>query len=135
MSGSGRLNRLGSRRNGGSGPRASWMLPLVLGGAVDATIAYLHRCPAAPECPSCSLTCPACPSFTCPPPATVSCPACPALVCPAVAAEAPRAAREGRAEAPRSCPACAACEQPAEPEPCDAWRAFLRGLLGGAVGG
>ncbi|CAK0838131.1 unnamed protein product [Prorocentrum cordatum] len=100
------------------------MLPLVLGGAVDATIAYLHRCPAAPECPSCSLTCPACPSFTCPPPATVSCPACPALVCPAVAAEAPR-----------SCPACAACEQPAEPEPCDAWRAFLRGLLGGAVGG
>ncbi|CAK0853099.1 unnamed protein product, partial [Prorocentrum cordatum] len=52
----------------------------------------------------------------CLPRAAVSCPACPTLVCPAVAAEAPRAAPEGRAEAPRSCPACAACEQPAEPE-------------------
>ncbi|CAK0856443.1 unnamed protein product [Prorocentrum cordatum] len=115
-----RLAKSWARHRGLAGPLPGgsfvWALLAALPRAVAATIAYLHRCPAAPECPSCSLTCPARPSFTCPPPAAVSCPACPTLVCPAVAVEAPRAAPEGRAEAPRSWPACAACEQPAEPE-------------------
>ena len=102
---------------------------------MDLSIAYLQRCPAAPECPSCSLTCPSCPSFSCPPPASVSCPACPALVCPAPPAEAARPREETAGEPVASCPACAACEKPEEQEACDSWGAFLRGLLVGAAGG
>ncbi|CAK0891391.1 unnamed protein product, partial [Prorocentrum cordatum] len=112
--------------------RAPWMWKWVVGGARDITVAYLTRCPSAPECPRCSLTCPSCPSFACQAPASLACPMCPSLSCPPPAAERACRAREAGAAACPPCPACEACEDE-EGAPCDSGRSFVHGLVAGAL--